>query len=124
MSNLLANGMAMLASVRAANMSETVTYHRGGTSVELAATVGATEYEVADDNGFTVTSRTQDFIVTASTLVLGGIAVLPEIGDRIRMTSAVPGRVEVYEVMDMGDGPYRQTGPSLRVHVRHVGQEG
>ena len=122
MTDLLEQAAAWLDDQRVRHMSRLVTYSRGAESVELAATLGSTTYEVTDDAGATVQAKATDFIVSAEALVLAGEAVKPQPGDRIRVTSS--GKVLVYEVLDLGGaGHYRPCDPGgrmLRIHAKQV----
>jgi len=128
--NLLQHGVAWLNRQRVAHLSQTVVYQRGGESVELAATLGATTVDVTDDTGATVRSPQTDFIVSADALVLGGAVVTPRIGDRVHVTRATdnapdaPVRTLVYEVLSLPDGRhYRPCDPGgrmLRIHAKQV----
>ena len=121
--NLLQHGVAWLNRQRVAHLSQSVTYQRGGEVVELAATLGATTVDVTDDTGATVRSPQTDFIVSADALVLGGVLVVPRIGDRIHV-AADTGKTLVYEVLSLPDGRhYRPCDPGgrmLRIHAKQV----
>ena len=110
---------------RVAHMSRTVSYVRGAESVELAATLGSTTYEVTDDAGATVQAKATDFIISADALVLGGETVKPEPGDRINVPAGE--KVLVFEVMDLGGaGHYRLADPygkAWRIHAKQVDEE-
>ena len=122
MADLLEQAAAWLDSVRVAHLSRQVSYQRGSESVEVAATLGSTSYEVTDDAGATVQAKATDFIVSAETLVLGGVQVAPRVGDRIAMVSG--GRTLIFEVLDLGGaGHYREAGPTLRIHAKQVDVE-
>ena len=137
--NLLQHGVAWLNRQRVAHLSQPVVYQRGGESVQLAATLGTTTVEVTDDTGATVRSPQTDFIVSADALVLGGVVVVPKIGDRLFVAralgdapdasggdGAVGGGVKtlVYEVLSLPDGRhYRPCDPGgrmLRIHAKQV----
>ncbi|MCC7408868.1 MAG: hypothetical protein IT442_12405 [Phycisphaeraceae bacterium] len=122
MTDLLAQGAAWLDQMRLAHLSQLVTYERGADSVELAATLGTTSYEVMDDTGATIVARATDFIVSAGDLVLDGEVTQPHVGDRIRLTQGTVERV--FEVLDLaGGGHYRPcdpTGQMLRVHAKQI----
>ncbi|MCC7409358.1 MAG: hypothetical protein IT442_14945 [Phycisphaeraceae bacterium] len=122
MRDLLAQGAAWLDQMRLAHLSQLVTYERGADSVELAATLGATSYEVTDDTGTTIQARGMDFIVSAGDLVMGGQITTPHIGDRILLTQGTTQRV--FEVLDLaGIGHYRPcdpTGQMLRIHAKQI----
>jgi hypothetical protein len=123
--DLLQQASAWLDRVRKANLAHTVTYQRGEQSVDVAATVGRTEFEGVDAYGAIERTEARDFLVLAADLVLAGTAVLPEPGDCIR--EAQDGKTYVYEVMAPAkepcwkwSDPYRRT---LRIHTKEVGIE-
>ena len=126
MADLLEQGAAWLDAQRVKFASQTVTYHRGEDSVEVQATVGRKSYQVEGGYGALVWADSTDFIVSAADLVLGGETVLPERGDRIRVTDGEA--VHVYEVMSPGgemshyepSDPYRK---AWRIHTKHVDTE-
>ncbi|MCC7407219.1 MAG: hypothetical protein IT442_04055 [Phycisphaeraceae bacterium] len=122
MTDLLAQGAAWLDQMRLAHLSQLVTYERGADSVELAATLGTTSYEVMDDSGATVQAQGMDFIVSAADLVLNGESATPRVGDRIRLTQGTTQRV--FEVLDLaGSGHYRPCDPAgqmLRIHAKQI----
>jgi len=123
--DLLEQGTAWLDGMRQTHLSRLVTYQRGVESVDIAATLGSTTYEVADEAGVIVQAKATDFIVSAETLVLGGAATKPQVGDRIRVTSGT--KVLVFEVLDLGGaGHYRPSDPHgrmLRIHAKQVDEE-
>lgn len=125
MGNLLADGAAWLSGQRHAHLASTVVYERGVHSVEAAATIGRTVFEVADEAGFISRIESRDFIVRAADLVLNGAAVLPQRGDRVRET--VGPRVFVYEVLSpAGEDVWRFSDPQrtdVRVHTKFVASE-
>ena len=130
--NFLQRGIAWLDRQRVARLSQQVQYQRGGESVELAATLGATTVEVIDDTGAAVRSPLMDFIVSTAALALSGIPVTPRVGDRIRVTRAVGNdstvdgtmKTLVYEVLALSDSRhYRPCDPGgrmLRIHAKQV----
>ena len=122
MGDILQQGAAWLDGQRRTHLSRQVTYQRGDESVEVAATLGSTTYEVTDDLGATVQATATDFIVAAEALVLGGQVVKPETGDCIRLPAGA--KVLVFEVLDLaGAGHYRPADPfrtALRIHAKQV----
>jgi len=123
--DLLEHGAAWLEGQRTKHLARPVLYERGAASVEVQATVGRTLFEVTDDYGVVQRTESRDFLILAADLTLGGAAVLPERGDRVRETQ--DGRTYVYEVMAPGKEPpwrfsdaYRRT---LRVHTKQVAVE-
>jgi len=120
--DLLGQAVGWLDGRRVAHMARTVTYVRGAESVDIAATLGNTRYEVTDDAGATVQAKATDFIVSANGLVLGNETVKPQPGDQIRVTSGE--KVLVFEVLDLGGaGHHRPCDPGgrmLRIHAKQV----
>jgi hypothetical protein len=124
--DLLEWASAWLNGMLAKHLARPVTYCRGEQSVEVAATVGRTVFEIADAYGVVEQSESRDFLIPAADLVLGDAVTLPERGDRVRETQ--DGKTLVYEVMAPGKEPhyrfsdvYRRT---LRIHTRQVAVEG
>ena len=125
MGDMLQQAVDWLDGQRVAHLSKPVTYQRGGESVEVAATLGATSLEVADEGGVTVRTRQTDFIVSADALVLGGVEITPQVGDRILMTAGALGeKVLVFEVLALPGGehfrPADPTGTALRIHAKQI----
>ncbi|NLY01531.1 MAG: hypothetical protein GXY83_36020 [Rhodopirellula sp.] len=125
MVDLLEQGTAWLDGMRQTHLSRTVTYQRGVDSVDIAATLGTTTYEVADEAGVIVQAKATDFIVSAEALVLGAAITKPQVGDRIRVSSGT--KVLIFEVLDLGGaGHYRPSDPHgkmLRIHAKQVDEE-
>jgi hypothetical protein len=125
MVNLLATGVEWLDGTRQTHLAELVTYERGVESVQTWATLGSTDYEIADDVGAVVEAKTTDFIVTAASLILGGNAKKPQIGDQIRVTRDAT--ILIFEVLDLGgSGHYRPLDPygeMLRIHTKQIDTE-
>lgn len=125
MTDLLQQGVDWLDEQCREHLSRPVVYRRGGESVEIAATLGATSVEVVDDAGATVQSPRTDFIVSADAIVLGGTVVTPLVGDRISVPSG--DRTVVYEVLSLPDGRHFRrcdgSGRMLRIHAREVDRE-
>jgi hypothetical protein len=123
--DLLEQGVSWLDGMCQAHLSRTVTYQRGVDSVDIAATLGTTTYEIADEAGVIVQAKATDFIVSAETLVLGGATTKPQVGDRIRVPSSA--KVLIFEVLDLGGaGHYRPSDPHgrmLRIHAKQVDEE-
>lgn len=129
MADLLEQSAAFLGDRRHTHLTRTVTYQRGAESVEIAATVGRTVFEQADDvggSGFIRKVESRDFLVRRTDLILNGSATLPRAGDRVR--EADGSEIQVYEVMAPGgEPPFRYSDPYrnvLRIHTKHVATEG
>jgi hypothetical protein len=125
MPDVLEKGLAWLDGQRHAHMTRTVVYQRGADAVEIAATIGRTEFEQVDEHGVVQRLQSRDFLVRAADLVLAGAATLPKAGDRIRET--VGAQTFVYEIMAPGnEPPWRYCDPyrkALRIHTKHVATE-
>ncbi len=125
MPDVIEMGLAWLDDQRHAHMTRTVVYQRDADAVEIAATVGRTEFEQVDDFGVVHKVQSRDFLVRAADLVLAGAPTLPKAGDRIRET--VGAQTFVYEVMAPGkEPPWRYSDPyrkALRIHTKHVATE-
>lgn len=126
MADLLQHGAAFVDGRRHTHLTRTVTYQRGAGSVDLAATVGRTVFEQADESGFIRRVESRDFLVRRTDLVLDGSQTLPKAGDRVREPDGP--QTQVYEVMAPGgEPPFRFSDPYrkvLRIHTKHVATEG
>jgi len=124
--DVLDKGSAWLEAQRTQHMTRTVTYLRDGDSVDVAATIGRTEFEQADEFGVIHKFESRDYLVLTADLVLAGMQTLPKAGDRIRETDGTT--TFVYEVMAPGnEPPFRYSDPyrrTLRIHTKHVATEG
>jgi len=123
--DLLERGSAWLEDQRNRHMTRRVSYQRGNDSVELAATIGRTEFEQADEFGVIHRIDSRDYLVLTTDLVLRGVQTPPKAGDRIRETHGM--KTFVYEVLAPGNEPaFRYSDPfrkTLRIHTKHVAEE-
>jgi len=126
MADLLQQGAAFLDDRRHEHLTRTVTYGRGASTVDVAATIGRTVFEQADESGFIRKVESRDFLVRRTDLVLNGSAALPRAGDRVLEPDG--SQTQVYEVMAPGgEPPFRFSDPyrnTLRIHTKHVATEG
>ena len=125
MADLLQKASAWLEDQRTKFLTQSVVYQRGTDTAPVPATVGQTVFQIDDGAGALLRIESRDYLIRAVDLVLGGNAILPKRGDRIR--EAVGAQVFVYEVVGPGDEPcwrwsdsYRQT---LRIHTKQVDTE-
>ena len=125
MADLLQRASAWLEDQRTKYLTQSVVYQRGADTTPVPATVGETVFQIDDGAGAVLRIESRDYLIRAVDLVLGGNAILPKRGDRIRETSGT--QVIVYEVVGPGDEPcwrwsdaYRQT---LRIHTKQVDTE-
>jgi hypothetical protein len=120
--DLLTRGSELIDRTLRAHLSRTVVYRRGADSVEVAATVGSTAFERADEYGVVHRIESRDFLIATADLVLAGTVTLPKPGDRITETGDTT--VHEYEVMAPGGEPaWRYSDPqrlTLRVHTKFV----
>lgn len=118
MTDALATAAAWLADKRHAYLATAVTYRRGDDEVELRATRGRSDFEVADDHGVVLEVQTIDFLIRADDLVLAGQATLPRTGDHVETDC------RLFEVRAPGgQAPWRYAGPhrhTIRVHTKEV----
>lgn len=125
MTDLLETASRWLDDQRTRHLTRPVEYRRGTDAVALAATVGRTVFEQADEYGIIHRTESRDYLVLTTDLVLSGVQTAPRAGDRIRETDRE--QVFVYEVMAPGtEPPYRYSDPyrrTLRIHTKHVGTE-
>jgi len=116
MGDLFAVGEAFLARQQGRYLSQLVTYERGSDSVELAATVGRSEFDQTDEYGVLHRYETRDYIIRAADLILNGQRVLPQAGDRVH--ESVEGQTFIYEVMSPLDGPPWRWADNYRLKLR------
>ena len=125
MADLLEHASNWLEDQRNTHRTHTVTYVRSEDTVDVPATIGRTEFEIAGDYGVIERVESRDFLILTGDLVLAGNPTLPERGDRIRETRGAT--TYVYEVMAPGkephwrySDPYRKT---LRIHTKQIATE-
>lgn len=75
---MLLNGLNWLSAKQKKHVSSKVVYCRDDAKHSVDAVLGRTTFKSADENGFTITSHTIDFIIAASDLPL-----VPESGDLV-----------------------------------------
>ncbi len=92
MTNLLHNGLQWLSAKQKQHVSSKVVYCRDNDKHPVDAVLGRTRYESVDENGFTVTAHTIDFLIAAVDLSL-----VPQSGDLIVSGDSV------HEVIQLGD---------------------
>lgn len=127
MTDILRTASAWLEERRHAVATTDVVYRRDDRAVAVRATIGRTEYQQDDGAGVITRAENRDFLIRACDLVLDGVPVLPEAGDRIE--EADGGALFVYEVLPVSSmqphyrysDPYRRT---LRIHTKLIGGEG
>lgn len=117
MSNILADGLNMLATERDAEMSSAVTYRRfNGQTLTVRATSGRTDWTEQSDSGVVVEKRSHDFIILADSLRWGGVRFDPHPGDEVIAT--VAGVQITYRVMPNSGLPCWSYTSSENLSVR------
>lgn len=122
MADLLGNGLAWLSQKRHEHMTQAVTYTRGSDEIELSATKArAVMSEVGDESAYYDVHAT-DWIVRSADLEINGVAIEPQVGDRI--TEVMGDATYVYEVMSTNLEPcfVLENGRrhSLRIHTKVI----
>lgn len=119
MRDLLDRGSDWLRRKRRGNAARTVHYVRGTSSISLPATLGSTDFQRDDGNGFAVNFQSVDFLIDVADLVIDGVPTEPQRGDRVVVGELDEGGV--HEVMsDLGGPPYRFSDPYRRVYRIHT----
>jgi hypothetical protein len=120
--DLLEQSSAWLDGQRKKYLSRPVTYSRAEDEVEVLATVGKTTFNIDSGAGVVESFESRDFLILAADLMLGGVPVAPQRGDRITETQG--DQTFVYEVMGPGQelcwrwsDPYRR---AMRIHTKQV----
>jgi len=118
--NRMSEAVAKLAGVFADHVSVTVTYSRSGSSLGgISATISVSRYDVEQD-GMVTAWEIREYLVAATSLVLDGVQIAPQVGDRMTQ-----GADDVYEVLDVpGQGCWQWAdGMSnvRQIHTKRVG---
>ena len=125
MTTLLERGLSMAARVLPAAAGGEIVYQRGEDRVWLNATWGRTEFQVDTSDGVQIEYSDRDFIVAAADLVLSGIRITPQRGDRITLVGEDQTDKQVFEVLAPGSAqPYRLCDPEgvmLRLYGKRIG---
>lgn len=126
MADILATGASWLANQMKASAAQSVVYVRGALSVAVSATIGKTEFDVQDSEGFLQRHIARDYLILAADLVLDGVTILPERGDQVRETVGTD--VLIYEVNtpSPSEQHYRysdQYRQRMRIHTKQIGRE-
>ena len=112
MADMLANGAAWLAGRLKAAASTTVTYVRGNSAGEVAATIGASAFEAANQSGVVERWESRDYLVSTDDLPFGD----PAHGDKI--VEEIDGTSVTYEVATPRGVPPWHYGDAFRLIVR------
>ena len=109
--NMLETGLQWLSAKQKKHVSSKVLYCRDDKNEKYSvdAVLGRTKFEIVDENGFSISAHSIDFIIRADELPLE-----PENGDRILV-----GNIE-HEVNDLGRGCWQWCDPHgimRRIHT-------
>ena len=125
MGDLLRQGSQWLGAQLREHASSPVTYRRGEVELDVPATFGRTEYEVADDYGTTIRTHAVDFLILADAFWQEGFE--PQAGDVVVAPSTGSGQATAFEVMDLaGQGCWRWSAPyrtTFRIHTKDTGPD-
>lgn len=117
MADLLERASAWLEEQRSRHLTRTVTYRRGASSSQVAATVGKTVFDLDDGAGALLRVESRDYLILAADLAVS----TPQAGDQIVDQGVV------YEVASFGSEPaWRYSDPyrrALRIHTKQVDVE-
>lgn len=87
MADMLASGAAWLASRLKSAAGRTITYQRGGSSADLTAAIGRSEWQSQNSQGVIESWQSRDYLVGYSDLPFGepvrGDVIVEEIGDDV-----------------------------------------
>ena len=123
MTNMLDQGSQWLSDQIDHYAASSVLYRRGSLTVPVQAAKGRTTFELTDTSGILITIESRDFLISAASLLLDDMPILPEVGDRI--IESVGGKLHAYDVSNFGtEQPYRFCDPyrhKLRIHTRYIG---
>jgi hypothetical protein len=123
MSDMLREGQQWLSEKLTQHASRQVIYRRGQLGVELAATIGRSDYEQDDGEGIVTRSQVRDYLINTQDLLDSIIGSLPRRGDQI--VELENNQSFTFEVMALGgDAPWRYSDPfriKIRIHTRQVG---
>lgn len=112
MADLLSKGAAWLESQRRRHLSSCVQYVRGSSSVTVPATRGRSEFDLATADGALVREISNDFLIAIGDLVIDGISIMPQGGDRI-----IDGAV-TFKVLPFGSEPSWRYADQFRLTYR------
>lgn len=129
MSDMLADGLAFMTSVRKANLTRDAVYTRGSQSIDIRVELGRKLLRLDDGTGQLRVEMTDLDILVASDLDFSfdGIAPLtPERGDLL--TLVMPYDTQVFEVLPLGGEPAWRWSDSknqsmYRIHLKLVDQD-
>lgn len=125
MTDVLVQGRRWLERQRLRFLAHPVRYRRGGTVVEVSATIGRTIFRVESVNVVLERIEGRDYLIAAHELMAAGIALPPQRGDRIEEDA--DGRRWIYEVLAPGgEPPWRWSDPErhcLRIHTIYLSDQ-
>lgn len=122
MTTLVQNGVTWLGSKLKTAAGVSITYTRGSYSVTITAACILNQYQIIDEEGFTTSVNSRDYLIHGAELILNGAAIAPRAGDRISET--IGGVVNTFEVVPLGQlreyEPMDSDSVLLKVHTKKV----
>lgn len=123
MSDLIKDGLAWLTGQLRENVSQVVTYARGSDAVDVPATLGRKLLKLDDGmGGIRIEWTDMDFLIPAADLVMDGVPLVPQRGDRVFLIAAYD--VQEFEVFPFGNEPaWRWSDPNqsmYRIHTKLI----
>lgn len=124
MADMLADGLAWLTDQLKAFVSQTVTYARGTSSVQVQATFGNKLLRIEDNVGNVRVEWTDmDFLIKSADLNFGGVPITPTRGDLIFTNIGTD--VQIFQASPYGPNEpvWRWSDPHqsiVRIHAKHV----
>ena len=118
MPDLLKDGATWLAGRLKDRASQPVTYSRGGTTVQVQATIGRSVFDVDNGAGGLLRLESRDYLIVDEDLAISNVAIKPQEGDRIAEADGTG-----YEVARFAGEPcwrYDQYRTRMIVHTRNV----
>ena len=113
--SLLSEGLSIHASRLHEAAGELVTYRRGADTVtDLEAVRGQTRFEeLPSEMDATIQTRTADWLIEPSNLILGGVAVKPSRGDQVITSGG-----DVFDVFPGADDKHWRYADQFETHFR------
>ena len=102
-----------------------VTYVYGNSEIAVTAEAVMHDYDVQRTYDVPETIQSRDYVISAASLVIGGEAIEPRTGNKIKET--INGSLEIFQVMPLGNRPEAEhtdaSGTSWLIHTKHIGSE-
>jgi len=126
MSKSYANIATGLFNALASSRGVDAVYRRDELECDVTVVPGSTRVELADETGAAIRTTSADFLLKAGELVLGGVSVEPQTGDRIVIVAA-DGSRQTWEIQPLVGESFRWSDSArltARVHCRLIEEAG